>query len=127
MIASNFSKAKVILGMRIIYVKLYAFVNLATKKEGSTYMAKLQIGRVYNPSKYNQNLEGSKMPKKVWAKGRKEKPCTIAISTETRDIINRLSEEARMTAKEFVALLVYRYAGRHEPCTKSVDVGSKSL
>ena len=54
------------------------------------------------------------MTKKVWAEGRKEKHCTIAISTESRDIANKLAVEARMTTKDFIALLLYRYADRAE-------------
>lgn len=53
------------------------------------------------------------MVKKVWAKGRKEKPCTIAISTESRDIANALASESKMTTKEFIALLLYQYANRN--------------
>lgn len=54
------------------------------------------------------------MTKKVWAKGRKEKPCTIAISAESRDIANVLAAAAKMTTKDFISLLLYRYAGRND-------------
>lgn len=52
------------------------------------------------------------MAKTTWAKGRKEKPCTIAISPDSRDIANKLAADAKMTTKDFIALLLYRYADR---------------
>jgi len=54
------------------------------------------------------------MTKKVWAKGRKDRPCTIAISPDSRDMANKLASDARMTTKDFIALLLYRYAERAE-------------
>jgi hypothetical protein len=49
------------------------------------------------------------MTKKVWAKGRKEKHCTIAVCHESRDMANRLAAEAGMCMKEFIWTLLNRY------------------
>jgi hypothetical protein len=67
------------------------------------------------------------MTKKVWAEGRKEKPCTIAISPESRDIANKLAAEARMTTKDFIALLLYKYGERSEKKYERVIINYKGI
>jgi tyrosyl-tRNA synthetase len=49
------------------------------------------------------------MSKKIWAKGRKEPHCTIAVCSESRDMANRLAQEAGMSMKEFIYTLLDRY------------------
>ena len=75
-------------------------------------MSKLQIGRKYNASKYEQNLKGAKMPKKSWAKGR-ERQYNINVGKETHELLSKLAEESGMTMKDFIFLALTRYVNRN--------------
>lgn len=58
------------------------------------------------------DLRSDKMPKKSWAKGRKEKCGNIQVSQETLEMARTMAEEAKMTIKDFMYLVLDRYASR---------------
>jgi len=61
------------------------------------------------------------MPKKSWAKGRKQEQYKVAISKESHELLSKLADESKMTMKDFIDLLLMNYA--HRP-TKSLDIGN---